>query len=194
MQHRGTLPLIKCHWNFATEVTVPSSQFMVGYLSYAQGCDPSIITPWRRAVLRRVCGFLGNSKNREIVSLGRTLFGGPPCLSLATLVNRRTAMRFASSSLAICAVLTSLSFFVNTAEAASQRECEIYARQAIQQFQLTQKPRFAQRCGVAPSPRWQTSYQNHYRWCLTAPSAWLKSEKGARDAHLNRCGAQAPFD
>jgi hypothetical protein len=154
----------------------------------------SIITPWRRAMLPRVCGFLGNSKNREIVSLGRTLFGGPPCLSLATLVNRRTAMRFASSSVAICAVLTSLSFFVNTAEAASQRECENYARQAVHQFQLTQNPRFARRCRVAPSPRWQASYQNHYGWCRTARSAWLKSEKGARDAHLNRCGAQVSFD
>jgi hypothetical protein len=104
-------------------------------------------------------------------------------------------MRFAASSLGICApLLTSLSFFVNPAEAASQRECEIYSRRAVQQFQLTQTPRFARRCRVAPSPRWQTSYQNHYGWCLTAPRAWLKSEQGARDAHLNRCGAQSLYD
>jgi hypothetical protein len=80
------------------------------------------------------------------------------------------------------------------AEAAGARECDLYARRAVQQYQLTQMARFARRCGVAPSPRWQASYQNHNGWCLTAPRAWLKSEEGARDRHLYRCGAQVRFD
>jgi hypothetical protein len=82
----------------------------------------------------------------------------------------------------------------NRAEAAGARECDLYARRAVQQYQLTQMARFARRCGVAPSPRWQASYQNHNGWCLTAPRAWLKSEEGARDRHLYKCGAQVRFD
>src|SRR6476659_2625160 len=76
----------------------------------------------------------------------------------------------------------------NRAEAAGARECDLYARRAVQQYQLTQMARFARRCGVAPSPRWQASYQNHNGWCLTAPRAWLKSECAPEQ---RSCGAGA---
>ena len=71
---------------------------------------------------------------------------------------------FACSVLLLSMVLISM-LPQDRAEAAGARECDLYARRAVQQYQLTQMARFARRCGVAPSPRWQASYQNHNGWC-----------------------------
>lgn len=73
------------------------------------------------------------------------------------------------------------------AEAASIRTCEAYAQVAIDHFKIAQRPQL-RKCYVAPSPRWQASYQNHYGWCLQAPDQWVDSEERARRDHLLRCG------
>jgi hypothetical protein len=95
-------------------------------------------------------------------------------------------MKFACSALGVFAL--ALAVLPKASQAAGPRECELYARRAVQQFQLTLNPRFGPRCRIAPSQRWQASYQSHHG------RVWLRSEEGARDAHLYRCGAQVRFD
>lgn len=77
------------------------------------------------------------------------------------------------------------------AHAASAQKCDIYAKRAVQQFKISQRFR---KCNLAADGRWQANFANHYNWCLTAPVAWLNSERGARDAHLYQCGGQIKFD
>jgi hypothetical protein len=81
--------------------------------------------------------------------------------------------------------------FTSSAYAASKGACAQYARRAIEQYQQTTKDR---KCRIKGDARWQPNYQNHYNWCLTAPTAWLRSEEKARDDHLYGCGAQGRFD
>lgn len=82
---------------------------------------------------------------------------------------------------------TAILSFASIAEAASQGACQQYARRATEQYKRTVELR---KCGIKGDARWQPNYQNHYNWCLNAPTAWLRSEEKARDTHLYKCGAQ----
>jgi hypothetical protein len=84
-----------------------------------------------------------------------------------------------------------IAFATVSADAASEKSCRIYAQRAIQQYNIMTN---RSKCHIKTSPRWQVSYQNHYGWCLTAPTAWLRTEEKARDAHLYRCGGQTLID
>jgi len=80
---------------------------------------------------------------------------------------------------------------VDSVSAASVEACENYAQRAVQQYDImNSRPK----CRLATDGRWQPNYQNHYGWCRTAPSAWLRSEQKARDDHLKSCGAQVILD
>ena len=69
--------------------------------------------------------------------------------------------------------------------------CDAYARNAVAQFELTGN---LPACRVHSDGRWQSSYQNHYQWCLTAPDTALAKETKIREDHLLQCGAQIRID
>jgi len=68
--------------------------------------------------------------------------------------------------------------------------CASYARSAVEDFEAANRFR---KCNVRPDPRWQSDFQNHYKWCMTAPTAWVRSESKARTDHLLHCGARSNF-
>jgi hypothetical protein len=82
-------------------------------------------------------------------------------------------------------------FFALPVFAASEKACRYYADRAIQQYQIMTTH---SKCRINMDARWQPNHQNHYGWCLEAPTAWLRSEEKARDDHLYRCGGQIRFD
>ena len=67
---------------------------------------------------------------------------------------------------------------------AKVEKCRNYAQRAIQQHAKTIP---IENCRVPVSPRWNSDYQAHYNWCLTAQDAWLYSEEKARNDHLLKC-------
>lgn len=97
-------------------------------------------------------------------------------------------MRFFCTAFAATAI--SMLGSAMPARAESPAICHEYARQALIQYQMTDDFHHPQ-CRVKADGRWQADYQNHYRWCLTAPAAWVKAEKKARNQHLYACGARS---
>jgi hypothetical protein len=87
--------------------------------------------------------------------------------------------------------LTVLWFPAAPAFAASVATCRNYAREAVNDYKLTVAN---SKCRVKSDPRWQTNYENHYKWCLTAPVEWVRAEEKARDTHLRRCGVRVNID
>jgi hypothetical protein len=61
--------------------------------------------------------------------------------------------------------------------------CEAYARDAVSQHRAN----LDRRCGYGPNARWQPNYNNHYRWCLSAPRASVAAEDAARRDRLRSC-------
>lgn len=62
--------------------------------------------------------------------------------------------------------------------------CDIYAKDAVGDNNLATRLG----CGFANSnARWQSSYNNHYGWCLSTTSAALLSESSARDGEIHPC-------
>jgi hypothetical protein len=71
----------------------------------------------------------------------------------------------------------------------SQR-CDRYAKEAVKEVQSALgNPR---RCHLDRSPRWQTSYQNHYNWCLTVTPARVQAEAQERRRIVFRCTSFDP--
>jgi hypothetical protein len=75
--------------------------------------------------------------------------------------------------------------------AASPGTCQEYAHSAVNDFKQGTAPSNAKKCKITPNARWQSNFQNHYNWCLTAPAAWLGSERKwgsslARLSHLSQ--------
>jgi hypothetical protein len=64
--------------------------------------------------------------------------------------------------------------------AASPGNCQEYSHSAVKDFEQATASSNAKKCKITPNARWQSNFQNHYNWCLTAPTASLRSEKGAR--------------
>jgi hypothetical protein len=95
----------------------------------------------------------------------------PETRARAAADNRQAAARRASAS----------------TDPATQTNCEGYARHAIREYELMIND---PRCRINTDARWQPSYENHYNWCLTAPSASVRAEEQARDDHLYRCRFQ----
>jgi hypothetical protein len=75
--------------------------------------------------------------------------------------------------------------------AAGQEACEEYAHSAVHDFEVGTAPANAKKCRIKAEARWQPNFKNHYNWCLTAPAAWLRSERKARDDRLLACGARS---
>jgi hypothetical protein len=92
----------------------------------------------------------------------------------------------ATVSLAAC-----LALMASKASAASRSVCQNYATRAVQEFHLMRR---FQRCARREDARWQPHFDNHFRWCLSAPTAWIVSERDARDQWLRRCGAVVRID
>jgi hypothetical protein len=100
-------------------------------------------------------------------------------------------MRHVSRTIAIFALAVSLPAF--PVLAASQGACQEYARSAVHDFEAGTAPANAKKCRIKTDARWQPNFQNHYNWCLTAPTAWLLAERKARDDRLLACGARSTF-
>jgi hypothetical protein len=100
-----------------------------------------------------------------------------------------TLCRGASPLLAILVALAPIG--ATDAAAAGVRECDSYARRAVNQFATMQR---VPRCRLHPDRRWQSNYANHHDWCLSAPIGSARSEQHARDDHLRRCGGQTRID
>lgn len=60
--------------------------------------------------------------------------------------------------------------------------CSNYARRAVAQNQENQN----RKCGYYGA-RWQSSYDNHYGWCLNADTTTADYETRARDEDVGRC-------
>lgn len=60
--------------------------------------------------------------------------------------------------------------------------CDRYARTAVAQNQENQR----RHCGNT-GPRWQSNYQNHYRWCTGVSQSSANYEQTQRRNSLNRC-------
>jgi hypothetical protein len=88
-------------------------------------------------------------------------------------------------------LLFALSFSATPGRAADDTTCQKYARAAVEDYKLTTTAGRA--CHVKTDPRWQPYYNNHYKWCRTAPAEWVRSEAKARDLHLLKCGARSTF-
>lgn len=67
----------------------------------------------------------------------------------------------------------------------TQDRCTQYARHAIAQYDAMMGHTS---CRIAPSARWQNSFDNHYNACLLVPEFATKAEEAARDSHLQSCG------
>jgi hypothetical protein len=82
-----------------------------------------------------------------------------------------------------------LSVGANSSDAAPnqlpQDRCTHYAQRAIAQYQAMMGHAS---CRIAASPRWQSSFDNHYNACLLLPESATKAEEAARDSHLQSCG------
>lgn len=77
-----------------------------------------------------------------------------------------------------------VSFLNSSVWAADPATCEVYARNAASANDRAVR----MGCGFANNnARWQSNYNNHYGWCLTAASAALVSEAAARDADMRPC-------
>lgn len=61
--------------------------------------------------------------------------------------------------------------------------CARYASTAVDQNQEN----IRRRCGKS-GPRWQSNYNNHYRWCTTTSQGSANYEETQRRNALNRCG------
>ena len=73
----------------------------------------------------------------------------------------------------------------NRAEAAGARECDLYARRAVQQYQLTLMARFARRCGVSPKPALASLLPEPQRLVPNCASSLAQIRRGsARQASL----------
>jgi len=81
-----------------------------------------------------------------------------------------------------------------SAFAASPQRCQIYAANAVHEYQLGTNEHNKRSCGIQTDGRWQPNHDNHYNWCLAAPDAWLVSEQNARTDRLSKCGAIVKFD
>ena len=62
--------------------------------------------------------------------------------------------------------------------------CEAYARTAIEQTQLAKRAG----CQGISGPRWDSTYEDHYNWCLQNPQGGRDFEAKARAQALNACG------
>lgn len=68
--------------------------------------------------------------------------------------------------------------------AADTGTCDVYAKNAVADNDRATR----MGCGFAnTNARWQSNYNNHYGWCLNAPSAALVSEAAGRDADMRPC-------
>ena len=70
------------------------------------------------------------------------------------------------------------------------RRCASYSRDAVDDYATMR--RFPE-CLKRDDPRWQSNYQNHYQWCLTAAPDALKNETKERTNHLVRCGVRKSY-
>lgn len=68
--------------------------------------------------------------------------------------------------------------------AADASTCDVYAKAAV----ATNDRALRMGCTVAnSSARWQSDYNNHYNWCLSANSTALVAEASGRDNDIRPC-------
>lgn len=75
---------------------------------------------------------------------------------------------------------------------ASAATCRNYARYAVEDYKLTTTAG-KKKCQIKSDARWHADYNAHYKWCLSAPVEWIRSEEKARNTHLMNCGARATY-
>jgi hypothetical protein len=97
---------------------------------------------------------------------------------------RNPAMSFPKKHLAT----TAAAFFLIGASslpafAGNPVQCAGYANQAVQQ----QAVNLQNQCGYTGA-RWQSDYNAHFLWCVTAPNSAIYGERNARIAMLASCG------
>jgi hypothetical protein len=100
-------------------------------------------------------------------------------------------MRYIPWGIALSAMAMSLPAF--PVFAAGQATCQEYAHSAVNDFEVGTAAANVRKCRIKADARWQPNFKNHYEWCLTAPAAWLRSERKARDDRLLACGARSTF-
>ncbi|MET0985208.1 MAG: hypothetical protein ABW034_07365 [Steroidobacteraceae bacterium] len=71
---------------------------------------------------------------------------------------------------------------ITRAGAESPAVCQAYATEAVNDYNQAA----AARCPLS-NARWQPNYNNHYGWCLNAPTAWVQSEANFRRNELAVC-------
>lgn len=88
----------------------------------------------------------------------------------------------------ICAAVLAAGFLAQAgaAQAATTKQCQNYANEAVGQFMQMQK--FVA-CKVKVSKRWQPNYNAHFSWCKGAQYSSVKVESQIRNNHLVKCGA-----
>lgn len=64
----------------------------------------------------------------------------------------------------------------------TEKRCYLYATLAVAQNRLNE----GNGCNFSGS-RWDSDYNYHYNWCLSAPAAETKSESSTRLSMLNQC-------
>ena len=82
----------------------------------------------------------------------------------------------------LAAVACPLALTATAADAASAAKCTQYAQAAVVQNQEN----VAKGCNLT-GPRWQSSYQSHYDWCMAVPDAAVDAEQQARVGALAVC-------
>ena len=100
------------------------------------------------------------------------------------------------AKVATCSAILALAVSLPLAEglAASEQNCRRYAEGAVKDFDLGTNSANARHCRIQPDGRWQSNYQNHYKWCLAVPDASWRSEEKARNDRLLACQARVRFD
>jgi hypothetical protein len=94
----------------------------------------------------------------------------------------------------VCGVQFLILAMAPPALAASDQECQQYARGAVKDYTTATNQANARNCNVPSDGRWQPNYQNHYQWCRTVPTADYKAEAKARNDILVRCHAREILD
>jgi hypothetical protein len=80
----------------------------------------------------------------------------------------------------VVAILLSATWSDAAPDHLTQDRCTQHAQRAIAQYQAMMGHAS---CRIAPSPRWQNSFDNHYNACLLVPESATKAEEAARDSH-----------
>ena len=94
----------------------------------------------------------------------------------------QTGRRFFLAIFATATPLLPLSAF-----GADPGVCKNYAEFAVEDFNRGTYGANQQRCKIQRDARWHDNVQAHYKWCLTATDAALRSEEKARKDRLTNC-------